>query len=141
VPSTRSPRTPLRVLGTGVAALALAALALTGCSSDSGSGGSSPSPGSSSSAGSTAAATAIDVTITQGQISPKPSVHRVHLGDHVRLSVTSDQADEAHLHGYDKEIELQPGKPGTIDFTADIPGIFEVELHKSNLQLLQLEVK
>lgn len=122
------------------AAVAVAALTLTGC----GSGSSSPDPGSASSsatATSSSAATTFVVTIADGKISPKPSVRHVHLGDRVRLTVTSDKPDEVHLHGYDKEIEIQAGRPGTIDFTADLPGIFEVETHKSNLQLLQLEVK
>jgi plastocyanin len=124
---------------TAFAALALAALTLTGCAS----GATSPADGTSASGGtgSAAPATRIEVTVSHGQIAPKPSLHHVHLGDRVQLTVTSDQADEVHLHGYDKEIEIQAGQPGTIDITADLPGIFEVELHKSDLQLLQLEVK
>jgi hypothetical protein len=133
-----------KTLVSTAAALALAALALTGCSSSSssdspGSAGSSASPGASQSAG--AATDSISITVSSGRISPKPAVHQVHLGDQLRLTVTSDKPDEAHLHGYDKEIELQPGKPGTISVKADIPGIFEFETHKSNLQLLQIEVK
>jgi plastocyanin len=123
------------------AALAIAALALTGCAVGTTAPGAGGSASGSSSPTATAAAVRIDVTVSHRRVSPKPSVHRVHLGDRVRLSVTSDQPDEVHLHGYDKEIEIQPGKPGTIDFTAGLPGIFEVETHKSNLQLLQLEVK
>lgn len=121
------------------AALTAAALAVAGCSSDSGDAGGSG--GSTAGSGSTASPQdVIAVTVTHGAISPKPSVHKVHLGDRVELKVTSDQDDEAHLHGYDKEIELKAGTPGTVDITANIPGIFEVELHRSNLQLLQLEV-
>jgi len=118
-------------------AVALAALALTGCAS----GATSPGSGSATSSASGAPATRIEVTVSHGRISPKPSLHHIHLGDRVQLTVTSDQPDEVHLHGYDQEIAIQPGKPGTINVTADLPGIFEVELHKSDLQLLQLEVK
>lgn len=123
---------------TAAAVAAVAALTVAGCSSDD---SPSPGPGASASAGSTAAATRITVTVAGGKVSPAPSVHHIHLGDHVVLTVTSDKVDEAHLHGYDKEIELQPGTPGTIDFTADVPGVFEFETHKSGLQLMQLEVK
>ncbi|WP_194916583.1 hypothetical protein [Catenulispora rubra] len=83
----------------------------------------------------------ISVQIAHHKVSPADAVHDVHLGDQVVLTVTSDADDEVHLHGYDKEIEIAAGKPGTIDFTANLPGIFEVETHKSNLQLLQIEVK
>ena len=83
----------------------------------------------------------ISVQIAHHKVSPADAVHDVHLGDQVVLTVTSDADDEVHVHGYDKEIEIAAGKPGTIDFTANLPGIFEVETHKSNLQLLQIEVK
>lgn len=83
----------------------------------------------------------IQVVIADREVTPAPSVHTVHLGREVLLTVTGDQPDELHLHGYDKEVEIAAGKPGTIDFTANLPGIFEVETHKSGLQLLQIEVK
>jgi len=83
----------------------------------------------------------IAVQIAHHKVTPADAVHGVHLGDQVVLTVTSDADDEVHLHGYDKEIEIAAGRPGTIDFTANLPGIFEVETHKSNLQLLQIEVK
>ena len=83
----------------------------------------------------------ITVQIAHHKVTPADAIHEVHLGDEVVLTVTSDADDEVHLHGYDKEIEIAAGKPGTIDFTASLPGIFEVETHKSNLQLLQIEVK
>lgn len=83
----------------------------------------------------------IQVVIADREVTPVPSVHTVHLGREVLLTVTGDQPDEVHVHGYDKEVEIAAGKPGTIDFTANLPGIFEVETHKSGLQLLQIEVK
>jgi hypothetical protein len=56
------------------------------------------------------------------------------------LAVSSDVADKVHLHGYDKEAQIPAGETGSVSFTADIPGVFEVELHESGLQLLQLQV-
>ena len=49
-------------------------------------------------------------------------------------------ADEAHVHGYDREAELAPGTPATVRFAADIPGVFEVELHETGTVLLSLQV-
>ncbi|MFD0733725.1 hypothetical protein [Planotetraspora mira] len=46
----------------------------------------------------------------------------------------------AHVHGYDKAAYLEPNKPGTIAFLADQSGLFAVETHISDLQLLQLAV-
>ena len=63
------------------------------------------------------------------------------LGQTVVIKVTSDIADEIHLHGYDKKADAAPGTVATITFKADKPGIFEVELEKKGLKLFELEVK
>ena len=47
---------------------------------------------------------------------------------HVVITVTSDVADEVHVHGYDLMADVAPGAPATIRFTADAPGRFEIEL-------------
>jgi hypothetical protein len=56
------------------------------------------------------------------------------------MVVTSDVADEVHLHGYDIEKELSPGTPVTLQFDATIAGVFEVELHEAGTVLLRLQV-
>ena len=83
----------------------------------------------------------IAVTISHGTVTPPDTVHRVKLGQRVEIVVTSDVAQEVHLHGYDKELELAPGVPGRIDFAASIPGIVEFESQSTGAQLLQIEAK
>lgn len=61
-------------------------------------------------------------------------------GDEVRLEVTADVTDEVHLHGYDLSAPVSPGVTAIIEFTADIPGIFEIELEESGLALADLFV-
>jgi hypothetical protein len=79
----------------------------------------------------------VEVTIAAGKVAPDPSRKvEVATGDHVHISVTSDHADEVHVHGYDIEKEISAGGTVTIDFTADIPGQFEVEAHKLPRPLL-----
>ena len=63
------------------------------------------------------------------------------LGSQVRLQVTSDVDDELHVHGFDVEKPLRPGSTTTVELTADQQGVFEVETHETELQLLQLEVR
>lgn len=82
----------------------------------------------------------ISVTVHGGQVSGDIGRVQVPLGSQVTLTVHSDMADEVHLHGYDKEAEVPAGGSASISFTATIPGVFEVELHKSDRQLLQLQV-
>ncbi len=64
----------------------------------------------------------------------------VPLGSRVHLTITSDVADEAHLHTYDLMVDLEAGVVGSLDFTASIAGIFEVELEGSAFHLIDLEV-
>jgi hypothetical protein len=90
--------------------------------------------------GSATGAVEITVTVADGKVHPAPSVHKVARGRVVRIVVTSDRADELHVHGYDKEVELSAGVPATIEFTANEVGRFEVETHESGLQLFQLQV-
>ena len=61
-----------------------------------------------------------------------PQEYPVTEGRKVQLKVTSDQADELHFHGYDLHLDLEAGKEGVIEFTADKTGRFDFELE--NLQ-------
>ncbi|GAA0438735.1 hypothetical protein Acor_78990 [Acrocarpospora corrugata] len=83
----------------------------------------------------------IAVTIAGGAVTPPPGRIEVAKGQQVKISVTSDVADEAHVHGYDKSAALQPGAAASIEFVADQDGLFEVETHESGLQLFQLVVQ
>lgn len=62
------------------------------------------------------------------------------VGDIVALTVTSDVADHVHVHGYDLETPVSPGKPAEVTFQADIPGVFEVELEDRGLEIAELVV-
>jgi FtsP/CotA-like multicopper oxidase with cupredoxin domain len=65
---------------------------------------------------------------------------KVNKGDTVRFTVTSDQPENVHLHGYDVEKPVAPGKPARYVFKANIEGIFEVELEEAGVQLIKLQV-
>ena len=83
----------------------------------------------------------IEVRVVGGK--PQGGVRReqVKTGETLVLRVTADVADEVHLHGYDKSADVAPGKPAEIRFTADIPGVFEVELEQRKQKLIELEVR
>jgi hypothetical protein len=124
-----------------VVAAVLAALLVAGCGSadDNGSAGSgsTPAEATSSSPSSSSSGSDVEVTIAGGKVTPDPSRKvEVATGDPVHISVTSDHADEVHVHGYDIEKEVSAGGTVTIDFTADIPGQFEVEAHHLSPSLL-----
>lgn len=64
----------------------------------------------------------------------------VELGHTVRLVITADTTDEVHLHGYDIKASVAPGSPAVLEFVADIPGIFDVELEGTGQEIMQLQV-
>lgn len=81
----------------------------------------------------------IEIEVEGGEVSGGGRI-AVELGANVRLQVSADIADVIHLHGYDLSAPVSAGTPGLIEFTADIPGIFEVELEESGLIVGELEV-
>jgi nitrous oxide reductase len=54
---------------------------------------------------------------------------KVKKGDRVTIVVSADAHDMIHLHGYDIEKDVEPGKPATFKFTANLEGIFDIESH------------
>lgn len=70
-----------------------------------------------------------------------PAVIEIGAGDAVTLMVTSDRADELHVHGYDLHADLRPGEAATLSFKAEHAGRFEIELHGAHLGLATLEVR
>jgi ABC-type glycerol-3-phosphate transport system substrate-binding protein len=73
---------------------------------------------------------------------PKGGIVRetVKKGDTVVLVVTSDVADEVHLHGYDLSRDVAAGGTARIRFKATIPGRFEVELEERRVPIAELTV-
>lgn len=135
--SLPAPRSRTAVLAVPVA------LALASC------GGSSSAPSTSVAASAAPAnATAspavdrtIRITYAHGKVTGVPGRVDVKLGSTVALVVTSDVADEVHLHGYDRHADVAAGGTVTITFKAGIPGVFEVELEKLGRRLVQLQIQ
>ena len=133
---------------------ALALLGLAGCGGDDPASSGTPttssaptgqpsSPPDSPSGPATTAAQAdvvITATVAGGKVTPNTQTVKAKLGQSIMVTVTSDEADELHIHGYDKEVELQPGKPGSMTFTADTKGTFEIETHESSKLVAKLIV-
>lgn len=144
------------VLGVFVAAFALAACgseepeAITPTSFASTSTTTTPAPASTvteTSATSTAVVDAtsatvqrMDVEFSGGAVSG-PDVIQVDLGETVDVWVVSDVDDQMHVHGYDLLIDLVAGEPFHLSFLADVPGIFEVEVHTGHTVLFELRVE
>jgi hypothetical protein len=144
----RDPRL-LIVAGVAVLAIVLFAILRPG-GSDSSSSSTQPQPPPPASTGGTTPPpaptqttpkpTTIRIVVRGGK--PTGGIERVTVdkGTRVVLAVSSDVADEVHLHGYNKMVDVAPGKPARLAFTASLPGVFEVELENRTIQLAEITV-
>jgi hypothetical protein len=83
-----------------------------------------------------------EITITGREVTPAPEQVPLAPGEVLRLVVTSDVPNELHVHGLgDVETELVPGRPTTVELVGTEPGVYEVETHSPQLQLLQVAVR
>jgi hypothetical protein len=62
-------------------------------------------------------------------------------GTTVRLVVIADVTDHVHVHGYDLMQDVAPGAPAVIQFSASVPGRFEIELEDRGREIAQLTVE
>lgn len=82
-----------------------------------------------------------ELVVAKGKLVSGPATLQVREGDDVQLQITSDQADELHMHGYDLHLSLKPGTPATLAFKAEHSGRFDYELHHAHTELGTLEVQ
>lgn len=62
-------------------------------------------------------------------------------GDEVIIKILVDEEEELHIHGYDKSVDLEKDKQGTLKFTANRTGRFPFELERSKIEIGALEVQ
>jgi hypothetical protein len=62
-------------------------------------------------------------------VPPAQRVLRATEGERVELRWSADEPLVLHLHGYDIEMRVAPGKPAVTAFTARLTGRFAVEIH------------
>lgn len=85
--------------------------------------------------------TLIEVAYAGGEVVGGVRTVAVRLGDTVRIRLTSDVAEELHVHTYDAVAAVVPGQTSDLEFAATIPGRHEVELEKKHRTLMVLEVR
>ena len=80
----------------------------------------------------------VEASFADGVVTAPSDRVAVALGDIVEIVISSDVAEEIHVHGYDIVLDVGAGESVILRFTAEVPGIFEVELEESGLLLLEL---
>ena len=89
----------------------------------------------------TPSVTTIRIVFKDGKVVGGLKRTTVGKGAKVVLVVSSDVADEVHVHGYDKSVDVATGTPARLPFVASLPGRFEIELEDRALQIADLEVR
>lgn len=133
-----------------VAASTLASIAMVGCGSNDSESASTDTTTTETTTTATTTTTTttevekpteVKVVVVDG--APQGGIVRatVNKDDQVVLVVTSDVADEIHLHGYDKAKDIAAGGTIRIPFKATIPGRFEAELEGRGVQIAEISVE
>ncbi len=88
-----------------------------------------------------AAPEAVRARITIGPDGPS-GIQRIDArrGQRVVITIVSQVADHAHLHGYDLFVDVGGGRPTRMTFVADTPGRFEMELEDRGQPIADLRV-
>lgn len=88
------------------------------------------------------AGTVVDITIKDGKVTPQGGRVEVTAGQKVTLQMTSDAAEEIHVHSQpEHSYEIAPGESLTKSFTLDTPGQVAVEAHHLDVTIVQLVVR
>jgi hypothetical protein len=61
-------------------------------------------------------------------------------GELVRFAIHSTAADEVHIHGYDVTKALPANRIVPFTFSAEIEGVFDVELHGAHVKIAELRI-
>ena len=61
-------------------------------------------------------------------------------GEQIRFRVSSDAAEEIHVHGYDIAKDVPAGGTVEFDFPAELEGIYEAELEELGVQIVELRI-
>jgi PBP1b-binding outer membrane lipoprotein LpoB len=134
-------------------ALAAAALITAGCggstSSDTATNGSSaPATPSSTDAPQMSdpqeppARLVIDVTIKGGEVTPTNAQFDANAKEPIVVRVNSDVADHLHVHSNPEHtFNIEPKSGQSFQFTVDVPGNVDIELHQLNRTVATVTVQ
>ena len=84
----------------------------------------------------------IDVDIKGGNVTPTNQQLQAAVKEQIVVRVNSDAADELHVHSTPEHSFNVEAKPMQIfQFTVDVPGKVDVELHKLNKTIATIQVQ
>ena len=89
-----------------------------------------------------AAAPVVDVTIAKGQVTPTNTTLQAKVHQQITFRITSDAPDELHVHSTpDHKFQIAAAPNQTFQFSVDVPGNVEVELHHLDRTIATIQVQ
>ncbi len=84
----------------------------------------------------------IRVSITGDQVNPVNEQLQGRVGQPIVIAVSSDVSDELHVHSTPEHtFKVEPKSGQSFQFTVDVPGTVDVELHKLNKTIATIQVR
>ena len=84
----------------------------------------------------------VDVTIKDGKVNPTNEQLKAGLKEPIVIRVNSDAADELHVHSTpDHTFNVEAKPMQSFQFSVDVPGRVDVELHKLNQIIATIQVQ
>jgi len=100
------------------------------------------SPSDMSNAQAPPARLAINVTIKDGNVTPTNAQLQSGVKEQIVVRVNSDAADELHVHSTpEHKFNVEAKLMQVFQFTVDVPGKVDVELHKLNKTIATIQVQ
>ncbi|MDQ2637943.1 MAG: hypothetical protein M3Y83_13805 [Actinomycetota bacterium] len=84
----------------------------------------------------------LDISIEGGQVDPTNAQLQAKVGEPIVVRVNSDAPDELHVHSTPEhtfQIKPEPGQ--SFQFTVDVPGRVDVELHDAHKTVATIQVR
>lgn len=83
----------------------------------------------------------IEVTIAHGRVTPTNAMLQAKVKQQIVLHVTSDATDELHVHSVpDHKFEVKAGPNQIFQFSVEVPGNVDVELHHLDRTIATISV-
>ena len=84
----------------------------------------------------------IDVSIKGGKVDPTNQQLKAALHEPIIVKINSDAADELHVHSTpDHKFKVEPRSGQSFQFTVDVPGNVDVELHAADKTIATIAVQ
>lgn len=84
----------------------------------------------------------VNVTIAHGSVTPANATLEAKVHQPITVRITSDAADELHVHSVpDHKFQVAAAPDQTFQFSVDVPGNVDVELHHLDKTVATIQVR